>query len=67
MTSGGFAPTLSAPIAMGFVEPQYRAPGTAVQVIVRGRALAGEVVATPFVAHRYVRKAAAAAPSSSGV
>ncbi len=67
VTSGGFAPTLSAPIAMGFVRPQHRAPGTAVQVVVRGRALAAEVVATPFVPHRYVRKAAVSVASSSGV
>ena len=60
VTSGGFAPTLSAPIAMGFVPPQYRAPGTAVQVLVRGKALAAEVVPTPFVPHRYVRKVAKA-------
>ena len=59
VTSGGFAPTLSAPIALGFVPPRYRAPGTALQVLVRGRAQAAEVVATPFVPHRYVRKLAA--------
>ena len=56
ITSGGFAPTLGAPIALGFVPPPYRAPGTAVQVVVRGRSLPAEVVATPFVPHRYVRK-----------
>ncbi len=59
VTSGGFGPTLAAPIALGFVLPEYRAPGTAVQVVVRGRALPAEVVATPFVPHRYVRKAKA--------
>ena len=56
ITSGGFGPTLAAPIALGFVPPQYRAPGTALQVVVRGRSLPAEVVATPFVPHRYVRK-----------
>ena len=60
VTSGGFAPTLSAPVAMGFVPPRYRAPGTALQVMVRGKPLAAEVVATPFVPHRYVRKPASA-------
>jgi aminomethyltransferase len=60
ITSGGFAPTLSAPIAMGFVPPALRAPGTALSVRVRGRDQAAEVVATPFVPHRYVRKTAAA-------
>ncbi len=61
VTSGGFGPTLSAPIALGFVPPQYRTPGTTLQVIVRGRALVAEVVATPFVPHRYVRKTKAGA------
>ena len=56
VTSGGFGPTAAGPIALGFVPPQYRAPGTALQVVVRGKALAAEVVATPFVPHRYVRK-----------
>ena len=55
VTSGGFSPTLSAPIAMGFVPLAYRAVGTAVQAVVRDRALPAEVVALPFVAHRYVR------------
>ena len=56
VTSGGFAPTLGAPIALGFVPPAYRTPGTTLQVVVRGKHLPAEVVATPFVPHRYVRK-----------
>ncbi len=56
VTSGGFAPSLSAPIAMGFVPPALAAPGTALQVLVRGKAQPAEVVALPFVPHRYVRK-----------
>jgi aminomethyltransferase len=59
VTSGGFAPTLNAPIAMGFVPQQYREVGTAVQVIVRGKPLLAHVVALPFVPARYVRKAQA--------
>lgn len=57
VTSGGFAPSLSRAIALGFVPPAYAAPGTKLQVLVRGRAQAAEVVPTPFVPHRYVRKA----------
>ncbi len=57
VTSGGFAPSLSRAIALGFVPPAYAAPGTRLQVLVRGRAQAAEVVPTPFVPHRYVRKA----------
>ena len=56
VTSGGFSPTLSQPIAMGFVPPAMQAPGTRLNVIVRGKAQAAEVVAMPFVPHRYVRK-----------
>jgi aminomethyltransferase len=55
VTSGGFSPSLSAPIAMGFVPPHLAAPGTRLSVIVRGKAQAAEVTALPFVPHRYVR------------
>ncbi len=56
VTSGGFAPSLSAPVAMGFVPPALAAPGTFLSVLVRGRVQPAEVVALPFVPHRYVRK-----------
>jgi len=56
VTSGGFAPSLGAPIAMGFVPPAHAGVGSRLNVIVRGRAGAAEVVAMPFVPNRYVRK-----------
>jgi aminomethyltransferase len=56
VTSGGFAPSLNAPIAMGYVPPAYAAPGTALEVLVRGKALPASVVALPFVPTRYHRK-----------
>jgi aminomethyltransferase len=56
VTSGGFSPSLSAPIAMGFVPPALAAAGTALSVIVRGKAQPATVAALPFVPHRYVRK-----------
>ncbi|MAK83190.1 MAG: glycine cleavage system protein T [Phenylobacterium sp.] len=56
ITSGGFSPSLGYPIALGFVPPALAAAGTELKVIVRGRAQAAQVVATPFVPHRYVRK-----------
>jgi len=43
------------PIAMGYVEPAYAEPDTEVDLIVRGQALPGQVVALPFVPHRYFR------------
>ena len=57
VTSGGFAPSLNRPIAIGFAEPSAAAPGTTLQVSVRGRLQAATVTALPFVPHRYVRKA----------
>ena len=56
VTSGGFSPSLGHPIAMGFVPPAHAAAGARLSVIVRGKAQAAEVVAMPFVPHRYVRK-----------
>jgi aminomethyltransferase len=55
VTSGGFAPSLGAPIAMGFVPPAVSAAGTRLKVVVRGKPQAAEVTALPFVPHRYVR------------
>jgi aminomethyltransferase len=56
VTSGGFSPTLSAPIALAFAPPAFSAAGTALHAIVRGKAQPAEVVALPFVPHRYVRQ-----------
>ena len=55
VTSGGFAPSLNAPIAMGYVPPSHAAPGTQVELVVRGRGLPARVVALPFVPHRFHR------------
>jgi aminomethyltransferase len=56
VTSGGYSPSLKAGVALGFVPPALAAVGARLQVIVRGKAQACEVVAAPFVPHRYVRK-----------
>lgn len=55
VTSGGFSPTLQAPIAMAYVASEYAATGTALEVEVRGKRLAATVSPTPFVPHRYFR------------
>jgi aminomethyltransferase len=55
VTSGGFAPSLGAPIAMGFVPPAFSQPGTIVKVAVRNRSQTARIVETPFVPHRYHR------------
>lgn len=53
--SGGFAPTLQKPIAMGYVEAEQARPGAALDIIVRGKALPATVTAMPFVPNRYRR------------
>lgn len=55
VTSGGFSPTLGAPIAMAYVAAAHAAPGTALEIEVRGKRLAATVSPTPFVPHRYYR------------
>jgi aminomethyltransferase len=57
LTSGGFSPTLERPIAMAYVTSDQAAPGTRLEIDVRGKRLAAEVVKTPFVPHRYHRGA----------
>ncbi|MFM7377996.1 MAG: glycine cleavage system aminomethyltransferase GcvT [Erythrobacter sp.] len=55
VTSGGFSPTLGAPIAMAYVASDHAAIGTQIEVEVRGKRLAATVSPTPFVPHRYYR------------
>ncbi len=55
ITSGGFAPSVGAPIAMGFLSTAV-ASGAALTADVRGKRIPIAVAAMPFVPHRYVRK-----------
>ncbi|MGO4738341.1 glycine cleavage system aminomethyltransferase GcvT [Bosea sp. 2KB_26] len=55
VTSGGFGPTLNAPCAMGYVAKAHSAPGTRLDLIVRGKPLAATVAPMPFVPNRYKR------------
>ena len=55
VTSGGFGPSLNAPLAMGYVETEFAANGTALDLLVRGKALPAKVTAMPFVPNRYKR------------
>jgi aminomethyltransferase len=55
ITSGGFAPSVGAPIAMAYVEAQFAADGTELAVMVRGAARPVQVAPMPFVPHRYKR------------
>jgi aminomethyltransferase len=55
VTSGGFGPTVDAPVAMGYVPPGQAAPGTVVDIIVRDKHVPAVVTRLPFVSHRYRR------------
>jgi aminomethyltransferase len=55
VTSGGFGPTLNAPVAMGYVPTAFAANGTRVFAEVRGQRLPLKVAPTPFVPHGYKR------------
>jgi aminomethyltransferase len=55
VTSGGFGPSVGGPIAMGYVPASHAAPGTAVTLSVRGKALPAEIVTLPFVPSRFYR------------
>jgi aminomethyltransferase len=55
VTSGGFGPSVGAPIAMGYVPAEQAAAGTPVGLLVRGRTLAAHVSALPFHPHAYYR------------
>ncbi len=56
VTSGGFAPSVGAPIAMGYVAGALTAAGTALEAEVRGKRVPLTVAAMPFVPHRYHRR-----------
>jgi aminomethyltransferase len=55
ITSGGFGPSVGKPIAMGYVDSRFAAPGSAVLVTVREKELPARIVPMPFVPHRYHR------------
>jgi aminomethyltransferase len=56
VTSGGFGPTVNAPVAMGYVAIPASKPGTLVFAEVRGKRVPVEVSALPFVRLNYKRR-----------
>jgi glycine cleavage system T protein (aminomethyltransferase) len=55
VTSGGFGPSVGAPIAMGYAPAEATAPGTPVGLVVRGKTLAARIADLPFHPHAYYR------------
>ncbi len=56
VTSGGFGPSLDAPIAMGYVSTSCAQLGTPLFAEVRGKRLPVVVSELPFVAPHYKRR-----------
>ena len=56
MTSGGFAPTFNAPIAMGYVSAEHAAHGTRLEAEVRGKRISVTTAPMPFVPQYYHRR-----------
>ncbi len=48
VTSGTFSPSLQKSIGLGYVQTPYAAPGTRLEIDIRGKKGAAEVVRTPF-------------------
>jgi len=55
ITSGSFAPSLGAPIAMGYMDTAFADDGSETAIIVRGVSRPARVTPLPFVPHRYKR------------
>lgn len=55
VTSGGFGPTVQAPVAMGYVPADLASPGTEIYGEVRGKRLPVQVVQLPFVPANFKR------------
>ena len=55
VTSGGFGPSINAPVAMGYLPASLATPGTQVFAEVRGQRLPLRVAITPFVPNTYKR------------
>ncbi|MFK7994498.1 MAG: glycine cleavage system aminomethyltransferase GcvT [Granulosicoccus sp.] len=55
VTSGGFAPTLGAPVAIGYVDSAHAHCGTALMLSVRGKLHPAQISELPFVSHSYKR------------
>jgi aminomethyltransferase len=55
VTSGGFGPSLNAPVAMGYLPSSRAAAGSSVFAEVRGQRLPMQVSPMPFVPNTYKR------------
>ena len=56
ITSGGFAPSLGVPVAMGYVEKDFCQIGARLVTQLRGKDIEMHVAPLPFVPHHYVKR-----------
>jgi len=56
VTSGGFGPSVNAPVAMGYVATARSRPGSTISAEVRAKRVPVEVCELPFVEPRYKRR-----------
>ncbi len=55
VTSGTLSPCLGKGVAMGYVHPDYRTVGDALEIVIRGRKVKTEVVKPPFVSKDWAK------------
>lgn len=55
VTSGGFGPSVEAPVAMGYVAAEFAEADREVGLMVRGKRLPARIAPMPFAPHRYRR------------
>lgn len=55
VTSGGFSPTLNAPVAMGYARRDLAAPGRRLHLVIRGKPQPATICPLPFVPHAYAK------------
>ncbi len=55
VTSGGFGPSVGAPVAMGYVDPAHAAEGAGLALVVRNVPRPARIARLPFVPTRYHR------------
>jgi aminomethyltransferase len=55
VTSGGFGPSINAPVAMGYLPSSFATPDSPLFAELRGRRLPLRVAPTPFIANTYKR------------
>jgi aminomethyltransferase len=56
VTSGLLSPTLDRGIGLGYVPADAARPGTPLEIVIRDRALAAEVVRPPFYQQGSIRR-----------